>query len=357
MSIIENNKQQANNSQRNAYQLTINNPLDYGFDHLTIKKTLVENFTTLRYFCMADEIGKEGTPHTHLYVYFNSRVRFSTVKKNFPSAHIEPAHGNIQSNISYIKKTGKWEGTDKAETRVDGTFEEWGTVPTQKGTRADMEELYELIKAGYSNAEILAMNNDYILNIERLDRVRTELLIDKFKNTRRTDLKVIYISGATGTGKTRGILDKHGDGNVYRVNDYEHPFDGYSCQNILAFDEFRSQLRLSDMLNYCDIYPIQLPARYANKFACYETVYIISNWSLEDQYKEVQKDNPESWKAFLRRIHEVTIYKEDGTLTHYDSVEAYLKRKEKFHTIEPEDECPFGEQETLFPKGGAKHDE
>lgn len=46
------------------------------------------------------------------------------------------------------------------------------------------------------------------------------------------------------------------------------------------------------MLQYCDIYPIQLPARYANKFACYETVYIISNWSLEDQYKEVQKDNP-----------------------------------------------------------------
>ena len=357
MSIIENNKQQTNNSQRNAYQLTINNPLEYGFDHLTIKKTLVENFTTLRYFCMADEIGKEGTPHTHLYVYFNSRVRFSTVKKNFPSAHIEPAHGNIESNISYIKKTGKWEGTDKAETRVDGTFEEWGTVPVQKGTRADMEELYELIKAGYSNAEILAMNNDFILNIDKLDRVRTELLIDKFKNTRRTDLKVIYISGATGTGKTRGILDKHGDGNVYRVSDYEHPFDGYSCQNILAFDEFRSQLRLSDMLNYCDIYPIQLPARYANKFACYETVYIISNWSLEDQYKEVQKDNPESWKAFLRRIHEVTIYKEDGTLTHYDSVEAYLKRKEKFHTIEPDEECPFAEQETLFPKEGAKHDE
>ena len=53
MSIIESNKQQTNNSQRNAYQLTINNPLDYSFDHLTIKKTLVENFTTLRYFCMA----------------------------------------------------------------------------------------------------------------------------------------------------------------------------------------------------------------------------------------------------------------------------------------------------------------
>ena len=31
MSIIESNKQQTNNSQRNAYQLTINNPLEYGF--------------------------------------------------------------------------------------------------------------------------------------------------------------------------------------------------------------------------------------------------------------------------------------------------------------------------------------
>ena len=59
MSKTEANKKQATNVQRNAYQLTINNPLEYGFDHLTIKKTLVENFTTLRYFCMADEIGKE----------------------------------------------------------------------------------------------------------------------------------------------------------------------------------------------------------------------------------------------------------------------------------------------------------
>ena len=251
MSKTEANKKQATNVQRNAYQLTINNPLEYGFDHLTIKKTLVENFTTLRYFCMADEIGKEGTPHTHIYTCFNSRVRFSTVKKNFPSAHIEPAHGSVQSNIDYIKKTGKWEDTDKAETRVENTFEDWGMIPVQKGIRPEMEELYELIKAGYSNAEILAMNNDYILNIDKLDRVRTELLIDKFKNTRRTDLEVIYISGATGTGKTRGILDEHGDSNVYRVSDYQHPFDSYSCENILAFDEFRSQLRLSDMLNYC----------------------------------------------------------------------------------------------------------
>ena len=348
MEKTEENLVQNNNIQRHAFQVTINNPLEHGFDHLKIKKTLIENFTTLRYFCMADEIGKEGTPHTHIYVCFTSRVRFSMVKKYFPTAHIEIAHGNVQSNIDYIKKTGKLEDSAKAETKIEGTYEEWGTVPTQKGKIADMEELYGMIQAGYTNAEILAINNDYILNIDKLDKLRTMLLTEKFKDTRRTDLEVIYISGATGTGKTRGILDKHGDGNVYRVSDYQHPFDGYNCQSIMAFDEFRSQLRLSDMLKYCDIYPMELPARYSNKFACYETVYIISNWSLEEQYKEVQKENPESWNAFLRRIHEVRIYDKAGKITIYDSVDAYLKRKENFHSIEPEDECPFGEQETFI---------
>lgn len=319
--------------QRNAFQLTLNNPLDKGYDHNKIKDVLTTDFTTLRFFCMADEISTTGTPHTHLFLYFNSRVRFSKVKKSFSEAHIEVARGSVQSNVDYIKKSGKWEDTDKSETRVEGTYEQYGEIPNQKGIRPAYEELYEMIKAGYTNAEILAHNNDYILDIDKLDKVRTTLLIDKYKNSRRLDLKVIYISGATGTGKTRGVLDTHGDSNVYRVSDYQHPFDGYSCEPVIAFDEFRSSLRLQDMLNYLDIYPLQLPARYSNRFACYEIAYIISNWELEEQYAEEQKENPASWKAFLRRIHEVRIFTEDGNITIYDSVQAYLKRKETFHKI------------------------
>lgn len=325
------------NVQRNAFQLTINNPVEYGYTHEKIKETLIMNFTTLKYFCMADEIGGQGTYHTHIYVVFSSRVRWSKVKKNFDEAHIEIAKGSAQSNVEYIKKTGKWAETNKAETSVEGTFEEWGEIPTQRGKKADMEELYEMIKNGYSNAEILAINNDYILNIDKLDKVRTMLLTEKYKNERRLDLKVIYIYGATGTGKTRGVLDEHGNSNVYRVSDYLHPFDGYGTQEVIAFDEFRSGIKISDMLNYCDIYPIELPARYSNKFACYSRVYIISNWSLEMQYSEVQKNSPESWQAFLRRIHKVHHYHADGTLDVYDSVEKYLHRDEEFHAISDEE--------------------
>ena len=317
--------------QRNAFNLTINNPIDHGYDHNSIKGKVITDFTTIRFVAMSDEIGEQGTPHTHVYLNFSSRVRFSKIKKAFPEAHIEVAKGSVEANVNYLKKEGKWADTKKAETSVEGSYEEWGTRPTQKGTKQELEELYEMIKNGYSNAEILAVNNDYIRDIDKLDKVRTIILQERFKNQRRMDLRVIYISGHTGTGKTRGILDTHGDANVYRVSDYEHPFDGYSIQEVIAFDEYRSQIRLSDMLQYCDIYPIELPARYNNKFACFKTVYIVSNWALEKQYANCQNEDLESWKAFLRRIHEVRIYNEDGTIDHYNSVQEYLKREEKFH--------------------------
>lgn len=312
--------------QRKCFQLTINNPKDYGYTHDIIKQLLIMNFKTLTFFCMSDEIGEKGTYHTHIYVIFTSRVRFSKVKKHFPEAHIETANGGHKANIDYVKKDGKWKETQKHETSVECTYEEWGEIPENKGEDPLMAELYSMIIQGYTNAEVIADNPDYIKYIEKIDKVRTTILLEKYKRYRRKDLKIIYISGATGTGKTRGILDTHGDENVYRVSDYLHPFDGYSCQNVLCFDEFRSQLRISDMLNYLDIYPIQLPSRYYNKVACYNIVYIVSNWKLEDQYIEVQKEKFESWKAFLRRIHEVRIYNEDGTINVYNSVKEYMDR-------------------------------
>ena len=330
---MEKKKKESLDIQRNAFLLTINNPADHGYHHQRIKEILITHFTTLRYFCLADEIGEQGTYHTHIYVVFSSRVRFKTVHKHFEKAHIDIAHGTAESNLNYVRKTGKWEHTDKAETSVEGTFVEWGNFPEQKGRNLDMLELYEMVKNGYSNAEILAINNDFVLQIDKMDKLRTMLLTEKYKGTRRLNLKVIYIYGETGTGKTSGILDKHGDENVYRITDYKNPFDGYSCQPVLAFDEYRSQLRISDMLQYCDIYPVELRARYANKYACYHTVYIVSNWTLEDQYKNIQDENPESWNAFLRRIKEVIVYHKDKSFTKYDSVEKYLRRNEEFHEV------------------------
>ena len=85
-------------------------------------------------------------------------------------------------------------------------------------------------------------------------------------------------------------------------------FDQYQGQDILVFDEFTSQVPLSDMLNYLDRYPLMLPARYADRAACYTKVYIISNLPLTEQYKGEQARAPERWAAFCRRLTRVLEY-------------------------------------------------
>lgn len=314
-------------SQHYMYQLTINNPIEKGYTHNKIKEIFRNQFKTTIYYAMSDEEG--SCHHTHIFVVFSSRVRVSMVKKYFNEAHIEVCRGRVSDNINYIKKSGKWElDESKQEKKIEGTFEEVGTAPPDsKGRRSDMSDLYQMVSDGLTNAEILAINQDYILQIDKLDRIRNTLLSEKYKNTVRLSLKSEYIFGASGTGKTRGIIEKHGFNNVYRVTDYNHPFDSYNNQNIIVFEEFRSSLRISDMLNYLDIYPLELPCRYVNRVACYEQVYIVSNWELEKQYKNSQDEDYETWKAFLRRIHKVSFYKENGDIVEYDSVNDYFNSK------------------------------
>ena len=312
------------------YQLTINDPKEKGWTHERILEVLRNNFKTLVYVAMADERG--SCYHSHIFVVFASRVRFSMIKRYFGEAHIEKCKGSVSDNVCYIKKTGRWENdVSKQEKKIEGTFEEYGTQPPDsKGKRSDMSELYQMVMDNMTNAEILAQNQDFILHIEKLDKIRTTILTERYKEKVRLDLEVTYISGKTGTGKTRGVLEENSYANVYRVTDYYHPFDSYSIQPVICFDEFRSSLKLKEMLLYCDIYPIELPSRYANKYACFEKIYIISNWPLEKQYIEEQKDDVESWKAFLRRIHKVIVYKDDGQKIEYLSVDAYMHREEEF---------------------------
>ncbi len=300
--------------QSRKWQLTINNPQDKGLDHDAIKKVL-EQFKSLTYWCVADETGLDThTPHSHLFFCLKSPGKFSTVKKRFPEAHIEAAKGTIQENRAYVQKSGKWADDPKADTSVPGTFEESGEPPEEpgQGARTDIAELYRLIaEEGMSNAEVMEQNPELAAHIGKMDKIRQDVLEARYREQRR-ELEVTYIFGPTATGKTRGVMEQHGFGSVYRVTDYNHPFDRYAQEPVMCFDEFRSSLLIGDMLDYLDCYPLALPARYANRQACYETVYIISNIDLKEQYPNIQCIEPATWRAFLRRIHRVIEYRTEG---------------------------------------------
>jgi len=301
------------------YQLTINNPLEHGFTHEQIKKNL-DTIKTV-YWCMCDEIGlEEQTPHTHIFLCSKNAIMFSTIQKRFYGAHIELVRGSCQQNRDYIRKEGKYLETEKKETNLIDTFEEFGEMPLErKGSNENVSsQVLQMIKEGYSNLEIIDEFPSYMTKTSHLDKMRQTIIesanADKFRQ-----LEVIYIYGETETGKTRFVLDKYGYQNVYKITNYEHAFDGYQNQDVILFDEFRSSLPLKDMLQYLDGYPCRLPARFADKQACYTKVFLISNIPIEKQYIYIQENENKSWQAFKRRITKyLNFEKKNNAIPYYD---------------------------------------
>lgn len=294
--------------QSRKWQLVINQPLDKGYDHIRIKEE-IGKFKSCIYWCISDEVGAEGTHHTHIFIASTSGIRFSTLKNRFQEAHLEIARGTAQQNRDYIFKEGKWVKDKKHETNLSETHEEWGELPVERpGARNDLSDLYDMIKSGLSNFEIIEQQPDFMFQLDKIERVRQMTKEEEYRTVFR-NLEVHYIWGKTGTGKTRKVMEQYGYENVYRISDYDHPYDGYHGQDVIMFEEFRSSRRITEMLTLLDGYPVELPCRYANKIACYTKVYILSNISLFEQYTNVQREEPETWNAFLRRISDVTYYK------------------------------------------------
>lgn len=312
-----------NDTRSRKWQLTINNPVDKGYTHDFLKEKLKE-FKNLVYWCMSDEVGENGTYHTHLFIACSGAVRFSTIQNRFKGAHFEMAKGTCAQNRDYVFKEGKWQGDKKQDTNLPDTHEEYGDCPIERqGQRNDLIDLYDMIKGGMTTFDILEENPEYMLQLDKIDRVRTIYLQSKYKSTRRLNLEVTYVYGVPGTGKTRNIMDFFGDENVFRITDYSHPFDNYQCQDVVVFEEFRGDLKIQHMLNYLDVYPLELPSRYTNKIACYTKVFIVTNISLEAQYEGVQKYK-DTWNAFLRRIHKVIHYTKNSVDEY--TLQEYLDR-------------------------------
>ena len=306
--------QQKPDTRHRGWIFTINNPVQTETELFEYLKGLYN----VRYFVFAKEKGdKEETIHFQGYIEFSEPKYFSKMKNDFsepyvkPSAHIQMRKGTKKQARDYAKKVGEY--ADKKHTQI-GEALEYGTLPGESGQRTDLENIVQMINDDIPLNDIkAAYPSQYLMYHKNIEHLYNRHLAEKYKKTRRLDLEVTYLYGAAGAGKTRCILDLHGDDKVYRVTDYSDlPFDNYDGEEVLIFEEYRSQIKIDQMLNYLDIYPLRLRARYNNKVACYQKVYVVSNWKPYEQYKNVQLEHPETWRAFVRRFHKVAEFKNGG---------------------------------------------
>lgn len=116
-------------------------------------------------------------------------------------------------------------------------------------------------------------------------------------------------------------MEKHGYSNVYKVTNYQHPFDGYNGEDVLLLDEFRLSIPFSELLQILDGYPCKLAARYADKVACFTKVYIVTNIPFQEQYPNIKRDEPDSWEALKARINHFIEFKSEDDIDEYEFID------------------------------------
>lgn len=241
-------------------------------------------------------------------------TRFSPMPRFFPAEPPLPRWSHISA------KTPMGHGIKKPQKMAEklppeqAQFAEWGDMPQapKSGTLSSPNNLVGAIRDGLTDYDLINLDPAVWKHLTAIRQMRGVLKGEEFLK-KRWDVKVVYIEGASGTGKNRDVLLAE-NYEVFSIDDYDHVWDNYSQEDAVFFDEFRSQVALSEMLRWLDGNPVRLKARYANAVACYTRVYIASNWKLEGQYEVKQAAHARDWQAFLRCISEQRKYNLDGTI-------------------------------------------
>lgn len=252
------------------------------------------------------ERGEGGYEHYQGYIENETPIRFSTLKKKFPTIHLEIRKGTPLQAYEYVTKE---------ETRIGQILGNMEKPPEEKkrGRGQILDSLHERICNGEKVDDIILTSPEAMPHYRTLRELENTLQRTAARKKKIRDMRVNYLYGKTGVGKTSYVHETYDD-ELFRVTDYENPFDNYSGERVLVLDEFNSQLKFELMLNLLDRYPTELHARFYNKWAAHDEVWIISNLKLEEMYPAVQQSSPEQWQAFLRRIHHYYEMGEDRTM-------------------------------------------
>ena len=257
----------------------------------------LKSLENISYFTFQLEQAKTETPHFQMYLEFDKSKYFLQLKDLLPrGTHIEQRQRTREKARNYCQKE---------DSRIGTKFYEWGDFGNQ-GKRTDIHDIIDCVKDGWTDAQIMETYPiAYFHHHKKIDHIREITRYGLFSEIERF-ITVNYITGETGVGKTRFITEKHGYKNVHIIDNYKNPFDRYKGQDVIVFEEFHGQnILVTELLRWLDIYPVGLPCRYMDKQACYSTVYITSNESLDKLYPNVKVEKPKTWNALMRRIHNV----------------------------------------------------
>lgn len=258
----------------------------------------IESLTNFKYTAFQlEKGGNSELEHIQAFVIFSKPFHWSTFTRCFPLANFDRCYGSNAKNRKYCTK----EETRIAEPIEIGQFSEIRE-------RTDVKEFMQMLSLGASD-DVLEEHfpNLFLREFNKIDRLRERKIFNQFK-TKRRDVKVTYIYGDSGIGKTTYISDRLGFEKTFYVDQYDlSAFTNYTGQENIVFDEFKGRFPLDFMNKILDRNPLQLRGLGVIKWACFKNIYIVSNYAPQRLpfYERNFAEDKVSYKAFTRRLHNV----------------------------------------------------
>lgn len=246
--------------------------------------------------------------HWHIAVRFRDPLRYREVQRMLAT---ENARCDA---VRYPEEAVKY--ATKPRARIPGTLFQCGDLgPAAKKTGPVWDHMLEMIKRAEPMEVMLdeapatlirhAKNVEYLRGIAQTKRGQVM----------RTDLRVTWVWGPTGTGKTRycfwtlqqWLSDNGREGQFpwVKSNPATKWMEGYDGQEACGLDDVSPTAKpeFSLMLRLLDLYPLQVEDKGVHRPWMAKRIIVTSNYHPRDLYPELQW----TWDTspLKRRIHEI----------------------------------------------------
>ncbi len=238
-----------------SYVFTHNNPEADWSPEKVWQLDQEANAPRIRFLAGQFEVGDTGTRHFQGYVVFHNPQGLPGCRRLLGgiAPHLEPRKGTHQQAVAYVHKT---------ETREPGAEPFAMGEPPEQGARSDLEDVYESIKEGSSEKELVESHFTsyvkYHAGIRRALAVLSSGLRTEFSPPRSW-----YLFGASGIGKSRAAWSWLGLEwrEIYSVplsSGSTVWFDGYDprVHQLILIEDYYHSWKFHFLLKLLDGYPL-----------------------------------------------------------------------------------------------------
>ncbi len=242
-----------------------------------------------------------GKAHHQAFLYFHNPK--STGAKNL--CRIGKMFGDTQCDVRPMK--GSFTQCE-AYCGKESSLVKLGVEPKQ-GERGDLKELKDQILSGDMTAEDVAVADPHTYHMygRTLQQIETIALRKKFRTEMTT---CTWYTGPSGAGKSHMVFADYSPETHFIKDLSVDWWDGYCGQPIVILNEFRGEIKFSQMCALVDKWPMTVPIR------CKESVPFLAREirvacikSPKEVYHRTAAEDGEPWQQFERRIKTVRLLK------------------------------------------------